>query len=216
MVSVGRTKSLLSHLTKKTISSIICTKAIQEVKRTLAALTALMLLPTTVMASSIRPGSRVTHKSLNSSPSSKYDGALCKKDDRFSEKCDIIIDDTGVRGPEGHITNVVRWSSKEDAPSAGGAVAGAAGGAIVGGAAGIGTCFLVGPLCLITAPAIMGGGMGTGAEWGAKSGARTFTIVGDDAQGNRIIQFFKVKRSGVEKTEEQLLLTTKLAEGEIR
>ena len=169
-----------------------------------------MLLPTTVMASSIRPGSRVTHKSLNSSPSSKYDGALCKKEDRFTEKCDIIIDDTGVRGPEGHITTVVRWSSKEDAPSAGGAVAGAAGGAIVGGAAGIGTCFLVGPLCLITAPAIMGGGMGTGAEWGAKSGARTFTIVGDDAQGERIIQFFKVKRSGVEKTEEQLLKPLKM------
>ena len=35
-------------------------------KKLLAAMTVLMLLPTTTLASSIRPGTRVTHDSLNS------------------------------------------------------------------------------------------------------------------------------------------------------
>ena len=177
---------------------------------------ATMLMPTTVLASSIRPGSqRVTHQSLQNK-SSKYDGELCLSEkQKFTEKCDILIDDTGVTGPEGHITNVVKWSSELDKYDVGGAVAGAVAGAGVGAAAGLGSCLIVGPLCLFTAPAIMGGGLGAGAEWGGKSGAKMFTVVGDGKEG-RIVQEFKVKSSGVRTTQKLLLNTTQLVDGELR
>ena len=64
---------------------------------------ATMLVPSMTLASSIRPGSRVTHGSLNSQVKSR--SPLCKDaEEKFTEKCEITIDDTGVKGPVGHIT----------------------------------------------------------------------------------------------------------------
>ena len=66
-------------------------------KRMIAAATVLMLVPSTVLASSIRPGSRVTHDSLNSGSRSK---TLCLNEkEKFAEKCEVTIDETGVQGP---------------------------------------------------------------------------------------------------------------------
>ena len=60
---------------------------------------ATMLVPSMTLASSVRPGSRVTHQSLNSSSRSK--SPLClNAEEKFTEKCDIVIDETGVKGPE--------------------------------------------------------------------------------------------------------------------
>ena len=75
----------------------------------------------------------------------------------------------------------------------------------------------MGPFCLITAPAVMQTGMGVGGGLGAKGTGKFFTIVGDDAQGNRIIQDFKITTTkGVKEKSELLLRTTGLAEGETR
>ena len=62
-------------------------------------MTASLLLPTTTLASSIRPGS-VSHKTLNQ----RARQPNCLIDEKW-EPCDIIIDDAGVKGPAGHITN---------------------------------------------------------------------------------------------------------------
>ena len=109
-----------------------------------------LLLPTATLASSVRPGSRVTHKSLNAGSPSRSKSPLCLSEkERFTEKCDIVIDETGVTGPVGHITNVVQWIKEEKEFSYGGAVAGGVAGAGVGMAAGLGSCMIVGPLCLL-------------------------------------------------------------------
>ena len=80
-------------------------------KKLLATITALMLVPTGALASSIRPGSRVTHGSLNAGSRSK---TLCLNEkDKFAERCEITIDETGVKGPAGHITDVVQWIKEE-------------------------------------------------------------------------------------------------------
>ena len=58
--------------------------------------------------------------------------------------------------------------------------------------------------------------MGAGAGFGGKGGV-FFTVVGDDADGNRIIQKFKYNtRKEVDIASEKLLNTTKLVEGELR
>ena len=133
-------------------------------KKLLAAATALMLVPSTVLASSIRPVSRVTHASLNSGSRSK---TLCLNEkEKFVERCEVTIDETGVKGPSGHITKVVQWTKEQKEFSYGGAAAGAIAGGGVGMAAGLGSCMIVGPLCLFTAPAIMTGGMTGGAGLG--------------------------------------------------
>ena len=93
---------------------------------------AMMLVPSAVLASSIRPGSRVTHDSLNSGSRSK---TLCLNEkEKFAERCEITIDETGVKGPAGHITNVVQWTKEQKEFSYGGALAGG----IAGGGAGMG------------------------------------------------------------------------------
>ena len=178
-------------------------------KKLLAAMTVLMLLPTTTLASSIRPGSRVTHQSLNSGSKVRTKSPLCLGEtEKFSEKCDIVIDETGVEGPAGKIINVVRWETSEKDFNYGGAVVGGAAGGTAGFAAGLGSCMIVGPLCLITAPTLMGAGMGQG---------RFFTVIGDDAEGNRVIQeFYITSGKAVRKEMKALLMTTKLAEGETR
>ena len=177
---------------------------------------ATMLVPSMTLASSIRPGSRVTHESLNSGSRSK--SPLClDEEERFTEKCEIVIDDTGVIGSEGHITNVVQWKTEEKPFNTGGAIIGGAAGAGVGMAAGLGSCMIVGPLCLFTAPAIMTTGTGAGAGLGGKGTGRYFTVVGDDSEGNRLIQEFHIKSGNdVRKKSKQLLRTTGLAEGEVK
>ena len=184
-------------------------------KRMIAAATVLMLVPSTVLASSIRPGSRVTHDSLNSGSRSK---TLCLNEkEKFAEKCEVTIDETGVQGPVGHITNVVQWTTEEKDFNYGGALVGGAAGASAGFAAGLGSCMVLGPFCLITAPTLMGAGMGGGAELGGKGTGRFFTVVGDDAEGNRLIQeFYVTSGKAVRKTSRDLLLTTGLAEGEVK
>ena len=105
-------------------------------KKLLAAMTVLMLLPTTTLASSIRPGTRVTHDSLNSGSKVRTKSPLCLGEtEKFSEKCDIVIDETGVEGPAGKIINVVRWETSEKDFNYGGALVGGAAGASAGFAA---------------------------------------------------------------------------------
>ena len=76
---------------------------------------------------------------------------------------------------------------------------------------------VLGPFCLITAPTLMGAGMGGGATLGGKGTGRFFTIIGDGAEGNRIIQEIHYKTGKAVRTaSKKLLNTTKLAEGETR
>jgi hypothetical protein len=174
-------------------------------------MTASLLLPTTTLASSIRPGS-VSHKTLNQ----RARQPNCLIDEKW-EPCDIIIDDAGVKGPAGHITNVVQWKTEEKDFNYGGAAIGGAAGASAGFAAGLGSCMVLGPFCLITAPTLMGAGMGGGAELGGKGTGRFFTVVGDDAQGNRLIQEFYITSGKAVRIEsKKLLKTTGLAEGEVK
>ena len=171
-------------------------------------MTALMLVPSGVLASSIRPGSRP--------PTHKPKTPKCLVEDVW-EKCEVVIDDTGVIGSEGHITDVVQWTTEEKDFNVAGGIVGGAAGAGVGFAAGLGSCAFMGPFCLITAPSIMNTGMGVGGAAGGKGTGKFFTIVGDDAKGNRLIQEFHVKsRKDVRKKSKQLLKTTGLADGELK
>ena len=176
---------------------------------------ATMLVPSGVLASSIRPGSRVTHQSLNSSSKSK---TLCLNEkEKFAERCEITIDETGVKGPVGHITTVVQWKTEEQDFSVGGAAVGAVAGTAGGMLVGLGSCAFTGPFCLLVAPSIMSTGTMVGGGAGGNRSGRFFTIVGDDAQGNRLIQEFKYGYGkDVKKASKLLLKTTKLAEGEVR
>ena len=169
-----------------------------------------MLIPSTVLASSIRPGSMPQTRTPKS--------PLClDEEEKFAEKCDIIIDDTGVEGPEGKITTVVQWTTEEKDFNVAGGIVGGAAGAGVGFAAGLGSCAFLGPFCLITAPAIMNTGMGVGGKEGGKGRGKFFTVIGDDAQGKRLIQeWYDSTAKGVRAASKSLLKTTKLAEGEVR
>ena len=173
---------------------------------------ATMLVPSMTLASSIRPGSRVTHESLNSKPKTPK----CLVEEKW-QPCEVVIDETGVQGPVGHITNVVQWTTEEKDFNYGGALVGGAAGASAGFAAGLGSCMVLGPFCLITAPTLMGAGMGGGATLGGKGTGRFFTVVGDDAQGNRLIQEFYITSGKAVRIEsKKLLKTTGLAEGEVK
>ena len=87
---------------------------------------ATMLVPTGALASSTRPGSRVTHGSLNS----KAKAPKCLVEEKW-QPCEVVIDETGVKASEGHITKVVQWTTEEkDFNVAGGIVGGAAGAVI--------------------------------------------------------------------------------------
>jgi len=180
-------------------------------KNILAAMTVMMLVPSMTLASSIRPGSPGIPKARTRSP-------LCLDvDEKYTVKCDITIDDTGVKGPEGHITNVVKWSTSEKEFNTAGAIAGGVAGGGVGFAAGLGTCLFAGPLCLITAPALMSTGIGVGGGAGGVGTGKFFTVVGDDAKGNRLIQEFYLKSGkAVRKESKKLLKTTGLVDGELK
>ena len=174
-------------------------------------MTALMLVPSTTLASSIRPGSRVTHSSLNS----KSKAPTCLVEEKW-EKCEVTIDDTGVTLPIGKITRVVQWTTEEKDFNVAGGIVGGAAGAGVGFAAGLGSCAFLGPFCLITAPAIMNTGMGVGGTVGGKGTGKFFTIVGDTAEGDRIIQeIYYSTGKAARKASKDLLNTTKLVEGEL-
>ena len=180
-------------------------------KKTLAVLTALMLLPTTVLANSIRPGS-VTHKTLNK----RTKDPSCLVQEKW-EKCKVTIDETGVQGAIGHTTNVVQWTTSEKDFNVAGGIVGGVAGAGVGFAAGLGSCMFMGPFCLITAPAIMNTGGMVGGGVGGKGTGKYFTIIGDDVNGNRLIQeFYVTSGKAVRKTSRDLLLTTGLAQGEVK
>tara|TARA_B100000902_G_C26930226_1_gene726012 strand:- start:139 stop:696 length:558 start_codon:yes stop_codon:yes gene_type:complete len=178
-----------------------------------AVIAASMLLPTATLASSTRPGS-FNHGKLNANKN--FNKAKCPVEEKL-EVCEITIDETGVIGPVGHITDVVQWTTEEKEFNVAGSVVGGAAGATAGFAAGLGSCMILGPFCLITAPTIMGAGMGGGATLGGKGTGRFFTIVGDDAQGNRLIQeFYYGSGKQVKSASKSLLKTTTLAEGEVK
>ena len=177
-------------------------------KRIIAAMTALMLVPSTVLASSIRPGAR--------SPTYKPKAPKCLVEEKW-QPCEVVIDETGVTGSEGHITDVVQWTTEDKEFNVAGGIAGGAAGAGVGFAAGLGSCAVLGPFCLITAPAIMNTGMTVGGTAGGKGTGKFFTIVGDDSEGNRLIQevYYSTGR-GARAASKLLLKTTGLVEGEVR
>ena len=176
-------------------------------KRIIAAMTALMLVPSTVLASSIRPGARP--------PTYKPKAPKCLVEEKW-QPCEVVIDKTGVKASEGHITDVVQWTTEEKDFNVAGGIVGGAAGAGVGFAAGLGSCAFLGPFCLITAPAIMNTGMGIGGAAGGKGTGKFFTIVGDTAEGDRIIQeIYYSTGKAVRKASKDLLNTTKLVEGEL-
>ena len=177
-------------------------------RKLLAAMTIMMLMPSTVLASSIRPGAKP--------PTYTPKGPKCLVEDVW-EKCEVVIDETGVTHPIGKVTTVVQWTTEEKDFNVAGGIVGGAAGATVGFAAGLGTCAFMGPFCLITAPALMNTGGGVGAGAGGKGTGKFFTVVGDDAQGQRLIQeWYDSSGKAARKASKQLLNTTKLAEGETR
>ena len=175
---------------------------------------ATMLVPTGALASSTRPGSRVTHKSLNSN--SRTRGPSCLVEEKWTP-CEVTIDETGVTHPIGKITEVFQWETEEKEFNVAGGIVGGAAGASVGFAAGLGSCAFLGPFCLITAPAIMNGGMMVGGGVGGKGTGKFFTVIGDDTQGQRLIQeIYYSTGKAARKASKDLLNTTKLVEGETR
>ncbi len=84
---------------------------------------ATLLVPTGALASSIRPGARPQ--------TYKPKGPTCFVEEKW-EKCEVVIDETGVTLPIGKITNVVQWTTEEkDFNIARGIVGGAAGAGVV-------------------------------------------------------------------------------------
>ena len=62
----------------------------------------------------------------------------------------------------------------------------------------------------------MGAGMGGGAELGGKGTGRFFTVVGDNVEGQRLIQEFRYGSGRtVKRAQKKLLNATGLAEGEL-
>jgi len=178
-------------------------------KKLLAVMTVLMLLPTTTLASSIRPGSNTRTKYTPKVPT-------CLVEEKW-EKCEVLIDDTGVTHPIGKITNVVQWSTEDKPFNVGGAIVGGAAGTGVGFGAGLASCAIIGPFCLLTAPALIQTGAGVGAGAGGTARGKFFTVVGDDVKGNRLIQeWYDSTNKGVRESSKLLLKTTKLVEGEFQ
>jgi len=169
---------------------------------------ATMLVPTGALASSIRPGARPQ--------TYKPKAPTCLVEDVW-ENCEVVIDETGVTHPAGKIVNVVQWDTEEKDFNVAGGIVGGVAGAGVGFAAGLGSCAFLGPFCLITAPAIMNGGMMVGGGAGGKGTGKFFTVIGDDAQGQRLIQeWYDSSGKSARKASKDLLNTTKLVEGETR
>ena len=175
---------------------------------------ATLLVPTGALASSIRPGARPQTYTPKGPKCLVGEQTL---EEALWEKCEVLIDETGVEHPIGKISTVVQWTTDEKPFNVGGAIVGGAAGAGVGFAAGLGSCAIIGPFCLLTAPAIMQTGAGVGAGAGGKGTGKFFTVVGDDAQGQRLIQeWYESSGKAARKAAKDLLNTTKLVEGETR
>ena len=175
-----------------------------------AVIAASMLMPSMVLASGPRK------MGVGGNLSSKTKSPKCLVDEKW-KRCNITIDESGVKGPEGHITNVVQWTTDEKSFNTGGAIGGAIAGGAAGVGVGLGSCLIFGPLCIITAPAIMSGGVTGGATVGGKPQGKYFTVIGDADNGDRIIQeFYYGSLKTVKKASRNLLKTSKLAEGELR
>ena len=95
-------------------------------------MTALMLVPSTTLASSIRPGAKP--------PTYTPKGPKCLVEEKW-KPCDVVIDETGVTlYGIGKITKVVQWTTEEKDFNVAGGIVGGAAGATVGFAAGLGSC----------------------------------------------------------------------------
>ena len=121
---------------------------------------ATLLVPTGALASSIRPGARPQTYTPTGPKCIVGEQTL---EEALWEKCEVLIDETGVEHPIGKISTVVQWTTDEKPFNVGGAIVGGAAGAGVGFAAGLGSCAIIGPFCLLTATAIMQTGAGVGA-----------------------------------------------------
>ena len=96
-----------------------------------------------------------------------------------------------------------------------GIVGGAVGGA-VGMGVGMASCYVVLPVCLITMPMITGAGMGLGGRAGGNLN-KFFVVIGDDVNGNRVIQEFKSYNTGLtRRMTRRLFKTTGLAAGQLK
>ena len=143
-------------------------------KTSLLVLALLSTMLTPALADSIRPGSRPltgVQKRATKSPTC----LVLEDDGEYVEEkwkpCDVIINDTGVIHPMGHITTVVQWTTEKQEFSVGGAAVGAVAGTGGGMLVGLGSCAFTGPFCLLTAPAIMSTGtMVGGGAGGHRSG----------------------------------------------
>jgi len=183
-------------------------------KRILAGLmTASLLMPTMALAG---PPRRLMHSDLQDRKNVTYKPLCLDAEDKFTEECDIVIDETGVQSPQGHITNVVQWGVDDEKYDVATGIVGGAVGGTVGLGLGMASCYIVLPLCLTTMPLITAGGMGLGSGAG-QSGSAYFTVIGDDKDGNRIVLEFKhTKARTVKKTAKSLIKTTGLAQGELK
>ena len=97
-------------------------------------------MPTAALASSIRPGSKVTHKSLQQGAKDPLCLVGQEEEKELWEECKVTIDETGVTHPIGKVATVVQWETEEKPFNTAGAIIGGAAGAGVGFAAGLGTC----------------------------------------------------------------------------
>ena len=183
-------------------------------KKLLASLVGVsMMLPTVALAG---PPRRLMHSDLQARKNISSQPLCLDADDKFTEECEIVIDETGVQSPQGHITNVVQWGVDDEPYDVATGIVGGAVGGTVGLGLGMASCYVVLPLCLTTMPLITAGGMGLGSGAGQKGGA-FFTVIGDDKDGNRIVLEFKHTRGrAVKKTARSLLKTTGLAQGELK
>ena len=183
-------------------------------KRILASLVGVsMMLPTVALAG---PPRRLMHSDLQERKNVTYKPLCLDAEEKFTEECDIVIDETGVQSPQGHITNVVQWGVDNEPYDVTTGIVGGAVGGTVGLGLGMASCYVVLPLCLTTMPLITASGMGLGSAAG-KGGGAFFTVIGDDEKGNRIVLEFKhTKARSVKKTAKSLIKTTGLAQGELK
>ena len=151
-------------------------------KKILAGLmTASLLMPTVALAG---PPRRLMHSDLQDRKNVTYKPLCLDAEEKFTEECDIVIDETGVQSPQGHVTNVVQWGVDDEKYDVATGIVGGAVGGTVGLGLGMASCYIVLPLCLTTMPLITAGGMGLGSAAG-KGGGAYFTVIGDDKDGNR-------------------------------
>ena len=180
-------------------------------KKLLASLmTATLLMPTVALASGPR-------RMLTPLPNStKGDFKCLNGEEEFKEDCKITVDETGVIGPEGHITNVVQWNVDGEKYDLGAGIVGGAVGGAVGMGVGMASCYVVLPLCLVTMPMITGAGMGLGGRAGGNLN-KFFVVIGEDVNGNKLIQEFKSHNTGLtRRITRRLFKTTGLAAGQLK